>query len=126
MLPYSVMGPEHVPITFIIDGKQATIMEISRYTLESRMDIYPGESRELGVAGRFDGEAKCYGWCNENYFSNPPWRNQRWRLPEGRYLIRVTVISSGEKCIKIFRLINDVPQDDFRIEEAMITDSVRD
>jgi hypothetical protein len=119
-------SPEPVAINFILDDKHISIIDPARFTLESRMDIYPGESRNLGVAVKFDNEDDCYGWCNENYFSTPIWRNPNWKLTSGRYLIKVLVTSSGQKCTKIFRLINDVPQKDIRIEEAMPEDRVRD
>ena len=90
------------------------------------MDVYPGESQRLDVAAKFDNEAECYGWSNESYFSNPVWRNPDWTLPSGRYLVKGTVISSGEKCTGVYRLVNDVPQSDFRLEEAMPEDRIRD
>lgn len=44
------------------------IIDMSRLTLDSRIDIQPGESTLLDVAGRFDAEEDCYGWNNEAYF----------------------------------------------------------
>ncbi len=57
-------------------------------------------------------------WSNQSYFSDPPWRNPDWKLSKGRYLIYITITSSGDKCKGLFRLINDVGQKDFRIENA--------
>lgn len=118
--------PEPIPLVGVIDGKQISIVDPARLTIESRVDVYPGESKRLDVAARFNDEDECYGWSNENYFSDPPWRNPRWKLSRQRYLIKVTVVSSGDKCIGIFRLINDVPQDNFRIEPALPNDVVRE
>jgi hypothetical protein len=39
-----------------------------------------------------------------------------WRLVQGRYLVRVSVTSSGQRCQGTFRLINDVARTDFRLE----------
>ena len=44
--------------------------------------------------------------------------NPMWKLPAGRYLIRVDVFSGDQCCIGLFRLINDVPTDAFRLEAA--------
>ena len=58
------------------------------------------------------------------YFSNPVWRNPSWKLPAGRYLVKVGVISAGEKCEPVFRLSNDVGQSGFRRERALSVDRV--
>jgi hypothetical protein len=82
------------------------------------MDVYPGEFEILDVAVRLDDEEDCYGWKNESYFCIPPWRNPNWKLPRGRYLVSVEIASSGQKCVGLFRLINDVPGTDFRLEPS--------
>lgn len=119
-------SPEPIPMIFSIDDKKISIFDPSRVTLTQRMDIYPGEAERLDIAARFDDENESYGWSNESYFSNPPWRNPDWKLPSGRYIVKVIVISSGEKCTGVFRLINDVAQKDFRIEQALPDDVVYD
>jgi hypothetical protein len=85
---------------------QYYIQDFSRTSGESRVDVYPGESELLDVAVRFDGEPDCYGWNNESYVHN--WRNPDCKLPCGRYLVKVVIASSGQKCVGVFRLINDV------------------
>ena len=86
------------------------------------MDVPAGEAEVFAVAGRFDNEDECYGPSNESYFSNPIWHNPAWMLPGERFLVRATVISSGLKVTKVFRLVNDVTQQDFRLEPALKTD----
>ena len=117
-------SPQPLPLRAVVDGKRILIEDPARFTLSPRMDVYPGESQSLDVAARFDNEDECFGWSNESYFSSPVWRNPNWRLPSDRYLVKVTVISAGEKCTSVFRLINDVPQQDFRVEPALSTDSI--
>lgn len=119
-------SPEPIAMRLVAGDKHIFIADPARFTLTPRIDVYPGEAERLDVASRFDNEDECYGWSNESYFSDPAWRNPDWKLPSGRYLVKVTAISAGEKCIGIFRLINDVGQQDFRIEPALPTDSVRD
>lgn len=111
-----------IPLSFDFDGKKATIVDPDRITLEQRMDIFPGEAELIDVACRFDSDEECYGWNNESYFSDPPWKNPNWRLREGRYLVSATIFSSGQKCNGLFRLINDVSIGDFRLEKALPED----
>jgi hypothetical protein len=100
------------------------ILDFARAATESRTDVYPGEEEVLDVAVRFDDEADCYGWNNDSYFYN--WRNPNWRLPRERYLIKVVVTSSGQKCVGKFRLINNVDsRADFRLTELLPEDRAK-
>ena len=87
------------------------------------MDVYPGEAELFDVAVRFRNEDDCYGWNNESYIHN--WRAPDWRLPPGRYLIRVVITTAGQTCEGLFRLINDVPLGDFRLTAALPEDRVQ-
>jgi hypothetical protein len=100
----------------IAHSQAVCLVDFSSLTLASRIDVYPGESELLDIVMRADNDEECYGWNNEAYFSTPPWRNPNWKLPHGRYLIQITVTSSGQKCVRGFRLINDVSRKDFRLE----------
>lgn len=117
-------APEPNPLRIQIGNVEGFVFDPVRITHIQKMDIYPGESAEIDIAARFDGEPECYGWSNESYFSNPPWRTVKWRLSENRYIVKVTIFSSGETVSKSFRLINDVEQQDFRIEAALPEDTV--
>ncbi|MBW1794192.1 MAG: hypothetical protein JRJ38_07145 [Deltaproteobacteria bacterium] len=119
-------APEPNPLEIRIGNAQGYVFDPVRITHLQKMDIYPGESVDIDIAARFDDEPECYGWSNESYFSNPPWRTPRWQLEPNRYIVRVTVLSSGETVSGIFRLVNDVGQQDFRLEDALPADSVRD
>lgn len=89
------------------DGNvQFFIRDFARAATESRIDVYPGEEELLDVAIRFDCEPDCYGWNNDSYLYN--WRNPDWKLPSERYLVKVVITSSGQKCVGKFRLINNV------------------
>jgi len=87
-----------------------------------RRDIQPGEQELIDVAARFDEDESCYGWTNENYFSSPVWRNPRWELPRGRYLVRVELHTSGQKFVHCFRLSNEGTRDTFRLQPAQHVD----
>jgi hypothetical protein len=112
-----------LPMQVFIGDTQGVVVDPQRVTADSRVDVYPGDSTPLDVAVKFDDEAECYGWSNLSYSSNPPWRNRDWKLPDGRYLIKVSVYSSGEKCVGIFRLLNQGQPRDFRLEPAMPADA---
>ncbi len=87
------------------------------------IDIYAGFPRILDIAARFDDEADCYGWNNENYFSQPIWRNPNWRLlPDSRYLVSVKVEADAATGSALFRLVNDGTIESFRLEQALPDD----
>ena len=116
-------SPQPIPIQAVTqDGVGIQIFDPMRLTLESRIDVYPGEEELLDVAARHDDDEECYGWNNETYFCSTPWRNPDWKLPRGRYLVKLTIRSSGQKCIGRFRLINDVSRKDCRLEDAQPRD----
>jgi len=117
-------SPQPVPLPVVgPGGQQFHLIDYERLTLASRIDVYPGEGELLDIAIRADNDADCYGWNNEAYFSTPQWRNPSWRLSPGRYFVRVVVTSSGQKCIGAFRLVNDVPRTDFRLEPVSERDA---
>jgi hypothetical protein len=118
--------PEPSPIILLIGDKVSKIFDPRKFDHFSRVDVYPGESEIMNVASRFDEDEECFGWSNESYYSEPLWRNQNWKLPKGRYLIHISVVSSGEKCEGLFRLINDVGINDFRIEKSLPTDKIQE
>jgi hypothetical protein len=120
-------SPEPIPLEGIApDGGRFLIFDPVRFTTDSRIDIYPGDNAQpLDVAARYDNDEDCYGWNSERYPLALNLRNPAWRLPPGRYLVRVEVTSSGQKCVRIFRLINDVARAYFRLEPSTPDDSQR-
>ena len=116
--------PNPTPTILVIDNKAYPFFDPTKFDHFSRVDIYPDESELLNIASRFDDESECYGWCNENLYKEPLWRNPDWKLSSGRYLVRIEVVSSGEKCVGLFRLINDIDMKDFRLEKALLSDKV--
>lgn len=110
--------PEPVPLIMVMpDKSQHPIWDLARMNVGLNADIAPGETEYLDVAVRFRGEDDCYGWNNETY-SIADKHNPKWKLGRGQYLVRVTMISSGLIFSEIFRLVNDVDQQDFRLEKA--------
>jgi hypothetical protein len=116
-------SPQPVATQIIdLDGQvRFRIQDRGRATVDT-MDVFPGEEEILDVAARFDEEPECYGWNNDAYLFN--WRNPNWKLPAGRYLVRIVIRSSGQKCYGKFRLINDVGRMDFRLERTTPEDTL--
>lgn len=112
---------EPLPIQVVGQGLRLQIIDPVRLASENHRDIYSGQPEQLDVAVRFDDDAECYGWCDENYSCEPRWRNPKWKLDKGRYLVKVTVKSST-KCCDVFQLINDGSFNDFRLEKAQPRD----
>jgi hypothetical protein len=109
-LPIPVVTPQGAP--------QYQMLDLARLTLESRIDVYPGETEALDIVARFDNDDECYGWNNEVYFCQPLWRNPAWRLARGQYLVKVVIMSSGQTCIDYFRIINEGSRTDFHLDRA--------
>lgn len=100
-------SPQPVPTVVVgPNNQQFAILDQEKLTLVSRIDVFPDESEPLDIAMRVIGQSDCYGWNNESYFSVPQFFNPKWKLPMGGYLVKVVVISSGQKCTKIFHLVN--------------------
>jgi hypothetical protein len=72
------------------------------------------KNEDLDLAVRCDDDTEAYGWNNESYWSG--WKNKKWTLGKGRYMIEVTVRSAGQKVVGRFLLNNDHGRDQFRIE----------
>lgn len=121
--------PNSFPVSNVASGKvEFVIHDPERLSGGSAIDIYPGDSEPLDIVARFDNDQDCYGWNNETYFLQPPaqpGRNPKWRLGHERFLVRITIRSSGQKCEDVFQLINDVPVSAFRLEKASKADHAK-
>ena len=121
-------SPQPIPsdvVNMATGQVQYRVVDLTRITTDSRMDVYPGENELFDVAVRLDADTDCYGWNNEAYFSQTLWRSQNWRLAPGRYLVRARIKSSGQTCTGVVRLINDVPRTDCRLEPATKADRAK-
>lgn len=109
---------EPLSLQVLADGRVAQIFDLAKYNAAFRRNCYPGSMEPIDVAARFDDDEDCYGWSNETYLSGKGWRNNDWKLPRGMFLVKVTVDSSGEKVVGVYRLENSVGRNDFRLMEA--------
>ncbi len=107
-----------LPIEGRVGDQQILIFDPARWASRG-IDISPGERPEpLDIAAKFDSDEACYGWNNEAYFSNPPWRNPERRLGRGQFLVRVSVHAVGQRIEGTFSLNNMGTRGDFRLERA--------
>jgi hypothetical protein len=89
-----------------------------KYNAAFRRDCFPGSPELVDVAVRYDADDDCYGSSNENYLPDKGWRNQEFKLPKGRYLVKVTIRSAGEDVSRVFKLENSVGRQYFRLLKA--------
>jgi hypothetical protein len=100
------------------DGQVVQYFDIAKYNAAFRRDCFPGAPELVDVAGRFDNDDDCHGWSNESYLPGKGWRNPEFKLPKGRYLVKVTIRSSGDKTSGVFKLENSVAREHFRLQAA--------
>jgi hypothetical protein len=105
------------PLSFQVssDGQLNWFLDPSKFNAAFCRDCHAGSEEPIDVVARFDNDTDCYGWTNDNYLPNKGWRNPDWRLPSGRFLVTITVHSSGEKVVGLFELENSVGIQDFRL-----------
>ncbi|SRR6266852_3104281 len=96
----------------------AQVFDPAKYNAAFRRDCFPGTPELVDVAARFDNDDDCYGWSNESYLPQKGWRNPEFKLPKGRYLVKVTIRSSGEQICGVFKLENSVAREHFRLLPA--------
>ncbi|MHB8829138.1 MAG: hypothetical protein ACYC6Q_06375, partial [Syntrophales bacterium] len=106
--------------TEITTDKKFKLIDPSRLT--SKIDIYPGEEKQLDIIAKFGNDIDTHGWSNESYSKG--WHNPDWQLKPGRYLVHVIINSSGKKIHRLFRFINDVAAKDCRLEDAQKRDRI--
>ena len=113
------------PLTYqaLANGQVAQLLDPTKYNAAFRRNCFAGTKEPIDVAARFDTEDDCYGWSNETYLPGKGWRNPDWKLPKGRYLVKVTVLSSGEPVSGIFHLENSVARPHFRLSDASREDA---
>lgn len=104
-------------------GGVAQVFDPIKYDAAFRRDCFPGSEELADVAAKFDNDDECYGWSNETYLPGKGWRNADYRMPRGRYLVRVTIRSSGENVSKVFQLENSVARQHFRLLESSTAES---
>jgi hypothetical protein len=98
------------------NGQVTQLFDVTKYSAAFHRNCFPGCRELIDVAVRFDSDDECFGWCNDSYLKG--WRNPDWKLPKGRYLVRVTVLSAGEKAEDVFQLENSVGRQHFRLMKA--------
>jgi hypothetical protein len=94
------------------DGQTIAALEAVQYAI----DIPTGERMGMAPVYRAKDSESCYGWNNESYLHN--FEHPLWKLDKGRYIARIRVVTGGREFVDAFKIINDAPFADFRIEEV--------
>lgn len=99
----------------VAQGQVGNVLDPARIMQARRMDVHGHHEELVSVAVKFEGEPDCYIFTNESYVF-PKWQNPAWRLPAGRYRLRVTVLYDRGRTQKEFELRNDgLSRDDVRM-----------
>ncbi len=107
------------------DHTVVELFDAAKYNAAFRRDCFPGTTELVDVAGRFDNDDDCFGWSNESYLPGKGWRNPEFKLSKGRYLVKVTIHSSGDKTSGVFKLENSVARQHFRLQAASQEEAAR-
>lgn len=108
---------EPVPMEGVIGDSRFLLWDPSRMALASEISIPAGEAENLDVVVRCDADTEAFGWNNQSY-QPPLWKNPRWKLDKGRYLVRVTIRTSGSKVERTYHLNNDGQRQNFRLQDS--------
>lgn len=107
---WSEADPPRVMQTSRPDGTYVAALESVQYAI----DIPTGECGTIALAYRAKDSESCYGWTNESYLHN--FQHPSWKLDKGRHIARIRVVTAGREFVDAFKIINDAPFNDFRIE----------
>ena len=115
-------SPEATPLRGVLTSGnvirgEIVLWDTARLTIVSKMDIPAGEQEDLDIVVRCDDDLDCYGFNNDSYRAD--WKNEKWKLPKGRYRVEVTIRSAGQKIAKSFLLNNDSRRDQFRLDDDL-------
>jgi hypothetical protein len=88
----------------------------TKYFASAWRDLFPGHHKVMDVAARYDEEDDCFGLSIDSYWSG--YRSPDFKLSKGRYLVKVTINSSGNNVSHFFALENSVSRKDFRLTVA--------
>lgn len=111
--------PEPV-LPFTIDPKTKQVLLLRDPTrTRDEVDISPGrDSYEiLDVVVRAPGSDSCQGWHNGIIQHPDPRPTEVFELLKGRFRVIVTVTTGGEEFSRVFRIVNDVGLEHFRLED---------
>jgi hypothetical protein len=108
--------PEPSTIAGIVDNQMLTVWDLTR--TRDVIDIPPGGHEVLDVVMRPPGQDECLGWHNA-FIDNPNLTaDQVFQLPRGRYHAFVRAITGGRQFSHVFRIVNDLTLDHFRLEDV--------
>jgi hypothetical protein len=109
--PYSAQAMQVGKIPVILKSP-----DLTKYFAAAWRDLFPGHYKFMDVAARYGEEDDCFGLSIDSYWSEN--RSPDFKLSKGRYLVTVTIHSSGNNVSHFFALENSVSRKDFRLTSA--------
>jgi hypothetical protein len=106
--------PEPV-LTVMTPSGIAHVRDLSQ--TRDTMDIPPGTFELLDVVMRTSVNEHCIGWHNRIIANREPSDDDTFTLEKGVYRVVVTLRTDGRDYIRVFRIVNDVGFQHFRLEE---------
>ena len=112
--------PEPVtPLALLRGGEQhdiVTVIDLAK-TVDT-VDIPPGSYDVLDVLVRVQGRDDCWGWHNRTIGRDDAAPEHRFVLQAGRYRALIRAQTAGRQFDYVVRIVNDVPFEDFRLEQV--------
>ena len=111
-------APEPLTMMWKGDGP-VTLVDQAKVPASHTLDMAAGDREQIAVAAMFAGEEGAWGWTGESYLHQG--RHPSWRLPQGEYVVEVTVLAGGKPNVARFSLDTASPLGGFRtieLEEA--------
>jgi hypothetical protein len=104
------------PLLPVVAGDQVSnVLDPARVMQAQMVNVHAHADQAMSVLVKFEGEPDCHVFTNESYVF-PRWQHPGWRLPPGRYRLRVTVHYESGQAQRCFELRNGGPsRDDVRL-----------
>jgi hypothetical protein len=96
----------------VAQGEAGYVLDPARLTQARRVDVHSHSDERIPLVLKFEGERDCYIFSNESYRYqrlHQELRNPDWRIPPGRYRLRVTVQYERGQVEKDLEFSNEGP-----------------
>ena len=71
----------------------------------------------VDIAVKYDSDAECFGWCYDNYWSTPQYKNEKWKIAKGEYIVRIELRYGGKRTTGEFMLDNRGDRKNFQFRD---------
>ncbi|HLJ92325.1 MAG TPA: hypothetical protein VKU02_03950 [Gemmataceae bacterium] len=99
-------------VQFAVGNQVGNVFDLPRAIQGRRADVHSHLDERIPIAIKQENDPDCYIFTNESYLPAHSGKNPNWRLPQGRYRVRVTVYYESGQAQKDFELRNGGPSRD--------------